>query len=123
MKRFLIVSMVAGSFCGLAAVANAAPVQQGAARQINVSQQCTGRHTGCNTQQDIMRQINMSASVLPQSGYSPYMLAKLQNQIQMLQTELQTLGSLKGQTPGGPRYVFDAEPPSDFNGSPVPTGG
>ncbi len=100
MKRFLIASMVVGSFYGLAATADAAPVQQ-----------------------DVARPINVPASVLPQSGDTPYMLAKLYNEIQMLQAEVQRLGSLEGQVPSDSRYIFDAEPSPNQDGSPIPTDG
>ncbi len=99
MKKLLIVCFVTTSFYGFAAAANAAPTQ-GTSQPINVS-----------------------ATTPPQNGDMPYMLAKLQNEIQVLQTEVQTLGNLEGQAPGDSRYIFDAEPPPNPDGAPIPSGG
>jgi hypothetical protein len=98
-KRFLIASMMASSFCGLATTANATAVA-GAARPINVP-----------------------TAMLPQDADTPYVLSKLQNEIRVLQAEVQTLGSVEGQASGSARYIFNAEPPPNSDGSPVPTGG
>lgn len=95
MNKFLIVCFTATSLCSFASAANAAPTQ-GASQPINVS-----------------------TTMPPQSNDMPYMLAKLQNQIQMLQTEVQALDKLEGQAPEDSQYIFDANP----GDAPFPAGG
>jgi hypothetical protein len=63
------------------------------------------------------------ANTTQQNGGMPYMLSELQNEIQMLQTELRTLNSLEGKASGNPRYAISAEPPSIPGGALIPSGG
>ncbi len=86
MKTFLIACFAATSLCSLASVANASPVQ-------NPGQPIT-----------------VAANSTPSDA--PYMFAKLHDDIQMLQTEIQALGTMEGQTHGNSRYIFAAMPNS-----------
>lgn len=90
MNKALITCFVAAGLCGSA---HAATWQQ---------------------QQQTLQPITVTAS-----GGMSYELAKLENEIQMLQTEVRTLGTLEGQAAGDSHYVFSAGP----EGSPVSTGG
>jgi hypothetical protein len=98
-NRFLIACFAATGYCGLAAEANAAPVQ--------------------NTSQPI----GATANTTQQNGGMPYTLSELQSEIQMLQTNVRTLNSLEDKASGDPRYVFSAEPPPNPDGALIPSGG
>jgi hypothetical protein len=52
-----------------------------------------------------------------------YKVAKLQGEVQTLQTEMQGLSSTVGQVPGDPSYAFSATPLPNSDNSPIPTGG
>jgi hypothetical protein len=94
-KNFLIACFAATSLLGFATGAGASPVQ-------NPSQPIT-----------------VAANATQPDAEVPYMLAKLHEDIQMLQTEVQTLGSLEGQAHGSSQYFFSAAP----NGSTDSVGG
>ncbi len=95
MKKFLITCFAATSFLGVAVAANASPVQ-------NPTQPIT-----------------VAANNVQPSADAPYMLAKLHEDIQMLQAEVQALGNMEGTAHGNSQYVFDAMP----DGSTDSTGG
>ena len=84
MNKFSIACFAAISLCGFVAKANASPVQNPA------------------------QPITVAANATQPSADVPYMLAKLHGDIQMLQTEVQTLGSLEGQAQGSSQYFFAA---------------
>ena len=90
MNKVLIACLAATGLCGFAHAATTQPEQQ------------------------MPQPITVSAG-----GDMSYMLAQLKGEIQMLQTEVHTLGSLEGQVPGGSRYVFSA----GSEGSPASVGG
>jgi hypothetical protein len=98
-NRFLIACFAATSYCSLAATADATPVQ-------NVSQPNA-----------------VVANTTQHNNSMPSMLAALQNEIQMLRTDVQTLGNLEGHAPGDPSYAFAAEPPPNPGDAPIPSGG
>jgi hypothetical protein len=52
----------------------------------------------------------------------PYVLAKLQGEVQTLQGEVQNLQSQEGQDASYPQYRFSVAPPPNHDGSPIPNG-
>jgi hypothetical protein len=53
----------------------------------------------------------------------PYIVAKLQGDVQTLQTEVQDLQRREGQDPRDSQYIFSAAPPPNADGAPIPSGG
>lgn len=95
MKKFLITCFTATSLCGVAVAANASPVQNPA------------------------QLVTLAANNVQPSADAPYMLAKLHEDIQMLEAEVQTLGNMEGPAHANSQYVFAAAP----NGSTDSVGG
>jgi hypothetical protein len=98
MDRFLFACFAAAGLYGFAAAAHATPVQ------------------------DTSQPIIVTAAT-PQQDGMPSMLAKLHIEVQMLQTEVQTLGHLECQDSGDTQYSFSVAPPPNPDNAPIPSGG
>lgn len=52
----------------------------------------------------------------------PYVVAKLQGDVQTLQGEVQNLQSRESQDPADPQDMFSVAPPPNHDGAPIPNG-
>ena len=98
MNRILFACIAASGLYGFAAAANAATVQ------------------------DMSQPIIVSAGTAePDSVRS--MLAELHDEVQTLQTEVQSLAGRDGEDPSDPHYAFSVAPPPNPDDAPIPSGG
>ena|ERR1700722_5438834 len=97
--KLMIACVAAAGLCGLAATAYAAPTD-------STTPAASIANNTANTIADL-----------------PYTLAKLQGEIQSLQTEVHNLQGLESQDASDPQYTFSVVPPPNPDGSPIPSGG
>ena len=99
MKKLLLACFSTVGFCGFLATANAAT--------LNVTTPTTA----------------VSTITAGSPSDLPYMLAKAQGRIQVLQNEVHNLDTQVTSNGTDPQYFFSVAPPPNADGSPIPTGG